>query len=196
MKNKVLLTFAVVSLLSSCGECKHIDENKDHICDLCNERLSECKDENHDHICDYCMKVISMCKDENSDCFCDICDKEMRAPEDCIKWPEEEIQDLVEEVADSETIIPHFNWADDIDINTDELASDNYFGIWCYVEEDKYESVYLKVLQKAKWTVQTDKDVDGLYCATDPHGEVLVKFKFNSSFSDLEIYVFENTNGK
>lgn len=192
MKKNILFTLLVATLLASCGaECNHIDQNKDHLCDLCNFKISDCKDENKDHICDYCGAVISTCIDENDDCFCDLCDKEMPAPEDCIDWPEKDVQDLVKEIAASDVVVPHFNWSDYIEINTDELESEGYFGVWCFldVEDNKFENVYLKVLQKAGWEVSTKKDSSGFYNAQDPAKEVKISFNFNSELSDVEIYI-------
>ena len=53
-----------------------VDQNKDHVCDVCNETVSECKDENNDHACDICGK-ISECIDENRNHLCDVCSVKM-----------------------------------------------------------------------------------------------------------------------
>jgi len=82
MKKSLLVSLSLVALgcvFSSCTTkkktktCTHIDENHDHICDKCSEKLSDCKDENSDHNCDYCGKKISSCKDGNNDHYCDTC---------------------------------------------------------------------------------------------------------------------------
>lgn len=196
MKTKYLFPFLVVPLLASCGECKHLDENKDHVCDLCNTKISEHVDENKDHVCDYCLSVFSQCFDGNFDGFCDYCDKEMPIEEGCVEWPEKDIQDLVEEVADSKVIIPHFKRADEIEINTDELLTSGYFGIWCYTENDKCEIEYKAILTRAGWEVEPEKDENGFYWAYDPNYEVCINFGFFANYSDLEIYVTECTKTK
>ena len=59
-----------------CGETisDHEDTNKDHVCDYCGVTLSECADDNKDHECDYCGATLSKCADDNSDHKCDYCD--------------------------------------------------------------------------------------------------------------------------
>lgn len=48
---------------SACGNKKeqaaHADGNKDHKCDICGIRMSECADANKDHKCDICGKKLS-----------------------------------------------------------------------------------------------------------------------------------------
>ena len=71
-------------LCDFCGEklSDCVDENKDHKCDICGKEISVCVDENKDHKCDICGKVISDCVDENKDHMCDICGKEVSKCED------------------------------------------------------------------------------------------------------------------
>lgn len=183
-------------LLSSCGGCKHIDENHDHFCDLCNAKLSECLDENHDHLCDVCEKRLSECKDENFDAACDYCGKDMPVPEWAAKWPTEEVQDLVEEVANSNVVLPPYKYADEIEINTDELVLKGYFSVWCYTENDKSELEYKGILTRAGWEIEPEKDQEGFYWAYDPNYEVCVNFGFFEEFSDLEICVTKCTKTK
>ena len=68
-KIKAILLSAMVALgLAACNEkedeakepeqCQHIDENKDHVCDKCDEPMGEHKDDNHDGKCDYCEQNI------------------------------------------------------------------------------------------------------------------------------------------
>ena len=77
------------------GSC--IDEDTDHICDLCGETVGihADDDKNHfcdygcsvtfetheeaykSHTCDYCGFVISNCKDDDGNHICDICDMEL-----------------------------------------------------------------------------------------------------------------------
>ena len=52
---------------------EHLDFNRDHICDDCGEKLSECEDKTNDHKCDVCGKALSTCEDENGDGKCDVC---------------------------------------------------------------------------------------------------------------------------
>ena len=85
MKKGILLILAVVLALSTFAftACKwnpigepcvtHVDENRDHICDECEEVASICEDQNKDHLCDICRKILSVCKDTNSDHLCEHC---------------------------------------------------------------------------------------------------------------------------
>lgn len=52
-----------------------VDENNDHICEICSEKCSECVNENAkvDHNCDVCGKKTSLCTDANGDAICDVC---------------------------------------------------------------------------------------------------------------------------
>ena len=52
-----------------------IDEDKNHICDICGNIISNHEDANKDHVCDYCDKVISNHEDANKDHVCDYCGK-------------------------------------------------------------------------------------------------------------------------
>ena len=51
------------------------DEDKNHICDICGNIISNHEDANKDHICDHCGKVISNHEDANKDHVCDLCGK-------------------------------------------------------------------------------------------------------------------------
>ena len=52
-----------------------IDEDKNHICDICGNIISNHEDANQDHVCDLCGKVISNHEDANKDHVCDLCGK-------------------------------------------------------------------------------------------------------------------------
>ena len=60
-----------------CGNIisNHEDANQDHVCDLCGKVISNHEDANKDHVCDYCEKVISNHEDANKDHVCDYCGK-------------------------------------------------------------------------------------------------------------------------
>ena len=62
-----------------------IDEDKNHICDICGNIISNHEDANQDHICDLCGKVISNHEDANKDHVCDHCDKVISNHEDADK---------------------------------------------------------------------------------------------------------------
>ena len=59
-----------------------IDEDKNHICDICGNIISNHEDANHDHVCDLCGKVISNHEDADKDHVCDYCDKVISNHED------------------------------------------------------------------------------------------------------------------
>ncbi len=112
MKRTALLLVAILVLsllaLSSCDlvakipvigdlinkDCAHIDEDLNHNCDKCDEKISECEtpDGGHNcpicgekltdcaaaegsHSCATCGNVVTECADENKDHNCDICGK-------------------------------------------------------------------------------------------------------------------------
>ena len=60
-----------------CGNIisNHEDANQDHVCDLCGKTISNHEDADKDHICDHCGKVISNHEDANKDHVCDLCGK-------------------------------------------------------------------------------------------------------------------------
>ena len=60
-----------------CGNIisNHEDTNQDHVCDLCGKVISNHEDADKDHICDHCGKVISNHEDANKDHVCDYCGK-------------------------------------------------------------------------------------------------------------------------
>ena len=60
-----------------CGNIisNHEDANQDHVCDLCGKVISNHEDANKDHVCDYCEKVISNHEDADKDHICDLCGK-------------------------------------------------------------------------------------------------------------------------
>ena len=59
-----------------------IDEDKNHICDICGNIISNHEDANQDHVCDYCGKVISNHEDADNNHICDYCDKVISNHED------------------------------------------------------------------------------------------------------------------
>ena len=60
-----------------CGNIisNHEDANQDHVCDLCGKVISNHEDADNNHICDYCDKVISNHEDADKDHVCDFCGK-------------------------------------------------------------------------------------------------------------------------
>ena len=60
-----------------CGNIisNHEDANQDHVCDLCGKVISNHEDADNNHVCDHCGKVISNHEDANKDHVCDLCGK-------------------------------------------------------------------------------------------------------------------------
>ena len=67
-----------------CGNIisNHEDANQDHVCDLCGKVISNHEDADNNHICDYCEKVISNHEDADKDHICDLCGKTISNHED------------------------------------------------------------------------------------------------------------------
>ena len=59
-----------------------IDEDKNHICDICGNIISNHEDANQDHVCDLCGKVISNHEDADNNHICDLCGKTISNHED------------------------------------------------------------------------------------------------------------------
>lgn len=55
------------------GDHTHIDDNKDHKCDICGEQISACYDNNKDHKCDYCGAALTDHLDDDGNGYCDHC---------------------------------------------------------------------------------------------------------------------------
>ena len=70
-----------------CGNIisNHEDANQDHVCDLCGKVISNHEDADNNHICDYCGKTISNHEDANKDHICDYCGKVITNHEDADK---------------------------------------------------------------------------------------------------------------
>ena len=62
-----------------------IDEDKNHICDICGNIISNHEDANQDHVCDLCGKVISNHEDADNNHICDYCGKAISNHEDADK---------------------------------------------------------------------------------------------------------------
>ena len=70
-----------------CGNIisNHEDANQDHVCDLCGKVISNHEDADKDHVCDHCGKVISNHEDANKDHVCELCGKTISNHEDANK---------------------------------------------------------------------------------------------------------------
>ena len=70
-----------------CGNIisNHEDANQDHVCDLCGKVISNHEDADKDHVCDHCGKVISNHEDASKDHVCELCGKTISNHEDANK---------------------------------------------------------------------------------------------------------------
>ena len=70
-----------------CGNIisNHEDANQDHVCDLCGKVISNHEDADKDHVCDHCGKVISNHEDADNNHICDYCGKTISNHEDANK---------------------------------------------------------------------------------------------------------------
>lgn len=193
MKKILLFSLLGTTLLASCGketsECNHLDENKDHICDLCRTLLSEHLDENKDHKCDYCSSVLSTHEDKDLDGVCDICGTQLVEPIEYAEWPLDKIQKLVKELTNSDIKIPQFNEADEIEIDSESMEKDGFFSIFCYTEDKQSEEKYKEIVTKNNWRFSNADLDDGYFYAVDPTLQVAIRFAYIDEFSNLEISV-------
>ena len=70
-----------------CGNIisNHEDANQDHVCDLCGKVISNHEDADNNHVCDHCGKVISNHEDADKNHICDFCEKIISNHEDADK---------------------------------------------------------------------------------------------------------------
>ena len=70
-----------------CGNIisNHEDANQDHVCDLCGKVISNHEDADNNHVCDHCGKVISNHEDADNNHICDYCKKIISNHEDADK---------------------------------------------------------------------------------------------------------------
>ncbi len=61
---------------------KHVDEGKDHKCDVCEAPVGEHKAAENSHKCGYCGETMSECADSNADGKCDVCGAAMETKPD------------------------------------------------------------------------------------------------------------------
>ena len=61
---------------------KHVDEGKDHKCDVCEAPVGEHKAAEGSHKCGYCGETLSQCADTDKDGKCDICGTAMETKPD------------------------------------------------------------------------------------------------------------------
>ena len=52
----------------SLTDCSHKDDDKNHLCDNCNDKMNDCADENKDHKCDICGENTSQHDYQNGSC--------------------------------------------------------------------------------------------------------------------------------
>ena len=77
---KICIALAALScfVMTACGQLDFpcnpcVDDNRDHICDVCGEQKTACKDGNKDHVCDVCGVAVSTHVDADDNHYCDIC---------------------------------------------------------------------------------------------------------------------------
>ena len=105
------------------------------------------------------------------------------------EWPTKQIQDEVIVVSGSEVVIPAYDKASKIEINTDDEVDYGYFSIYCYTTDKKSENEYKEILLGAGWEVEEQKDEQGYISAYDSNYEVWINFGYFEEFADLEICV-------
>ncbi|MBQ9736703.1 MAG: carbohydrate-binding domain-containing protein [Clostridia bacterium] len=52
---------------------RHVDADKDHVCDVCSLAFDECVDTDSDHLCNLCGEKVSDCADADKNHVCDVC---------------------------------------------------------------------------------------------------------------------------
>ena len=75
--------------------CAHVDNNKNHSCDKCNDKITDCADASKDHKCDICGNNLTNCADNDKWCafavLC-LCFVGQRTK----KWQHEQCQNVIQ----------------------------------------------------------------------------------------------------
>lgn len=108
------------------------------------------------------------------------------------EWPTDDIQSYVKEVTGYEVIIPSFNKAKSIEIDTENVVIDGFFAIYCYTDSAESESEYAQLLVENEWEVESEK-VENYFNAYDKDYKVWMNFAYDPDFGDLEIYITQCT---
>ena len=117
-------------------------------------------------------------------------------PSPLVSWPKDEVQSYTKSVTGFDVEIPAYNLAYKIELDTTEMVTQGYFGIYCSSERDQNpEATYTNILKGAGWEVESEK-VENFYNAYDPEYKVWMNFEFNSEYNDLEIFITQCTKTK
>ena len=107
---------------NNCGttltECTDV-EPADHMCDICDNKISYCEDTNNDHKCELCGKTLSVCRDvETPDHKCDLCGKTLSECAD-VKPADHECDVCGKVLSECEDVEP---WDHECDVCGDTLT--------------------------------------------------------------------------
>lgn len=107
-------------------------------------------------------------------------------------WPTTQIQSLADSlIGETSEIIPSYDYAFEIEVDTDSFVTEQYFGIYCYVYNAEFsETQYIDRLNECGWDV-SDTKIEGFYEAYSPNDKIWLNFKYDPFYEDLEIYVTE-----
>lgn len=104
-------------------------------------------------------------------------------------WPSVSVQNLCKRLdPDSNEVIPSYDYASKIAIDTESLLEDGYFGVYCHVDSIESEQIYINKLKENNWKVSNEK-VEGFFEAYSPLNSLWLNFAYDDSYEDLEIYV-------
>lgn len=109
-----------------------------------------------------------------------------------VEWPIAAVQNLCLGLSEKMTeVIPSYDYATAIEIDTGNMEDDLYFGIYCHVTSGfESENIYIKKLKENNWKVSDDK-IENFYEAYSPKEHIWLNFAYDKAYEDLEIYVSE-----
>lgn len=104
-------------------------------------------------------------------------------------WPSVTVRKLTLKVKeDCSDFVPSFEKATAIEVDSETIATDGYFGIYCKTDDANSENEYKAILKEASWTVKTEKS--GIfYDAFSPNEQLWMNFGYDSNLKELNICV-------
>lgn len=110
------------------------------------------------------------------------------------KWPTENITQLVNDIFNSDEIIPAFNNADSYEVTDKYLKDYGCLSVFCYTENNQSSSQYGEILKNASWTTEGIEDEDGYIEYISPNKTLSLDTAYNESSKCLDIYIYEQSD--
>lgn len=120
---------------------------------------------------------------------CNPVDEQEKEENNYAEWPTTLVNDWTSIVCPgTEVVIPSFNKATEIEVDTSYYLEEGYFGIYCYTEDSNSENEYKQILTQAGWSIDEEK-VESYFNGFSSDEEIWINFAWNEQYKDLEIYI-------